>query len=451
MGDVSPGSEGIPNVPFLSLRSSSAAAKPGLSDFLKHHESPRSMKSGSSSIHSDNSRKARSIFSKKRRSSRRSARVIDEIKSTSSTEGKHSQEKDRSMELYQALENGSWKVLYERLLALKESTDVEKIAEILAIPHHDYESTLLHTAVWKAPPALTKVIMDMVSSLKDPSTLCLALDADGNTPLHLCCANLPLSNNNTVDVSVMKRLANAAPSALRLANEFGDTPMHMLVSSPVCCNEDGHNDDDESAAEEAVSCLLGIDENVCRLQDATGALPLHIALGCGAHEAVLMKLLEAAPTVATAKDELGMLPLHYCAAKGKTPLAVVDLLMEAHPESFTEVTVNGDTPLHILASNAATSMTYLSKERMSADTENMIMFLLGSARDDDDSRATDEASVISYAGHRRPLLACNKEQVRDGMLGFACLLRNVRWKLERVWFLLLIILYLFALETLVCR
>lgn len=421
MGDVSPGSQGIATI---SPPTRSNATSSALSDFLKQHESPRSTKSGGGgSIHSNDSRKARSIFSKHKSSSsssKRPPKVINEGKSmsTSSAETGDFQEFQLSKQLFQAMNDGDWKTLYERLMDLKESYHDDKITRVLSLPDEaHFESTLLHTAVWKAPPALTKVLMDTIPSSQDAISLYLCTDVDGNTPLHLCCANLPISQNKKVDTSVLKRLAKAAPSALRLANEHGDTPLHMLVSSSVCCkSEDGddhnNNDIDEDIAQEAVAIVLDIDENACRLQDATGALPLHVAIGCGAHESVLMKLLEAAPTVATAKDEVGMLPIHYCAAYGKTPFAVVDFLMEAHPESFTEVTVNGDTPLHLLASNASVSMASLSTQRMNVDTENMIQLLLGARDDEYNSRATDEESVISYGGARRPLLAVNKEKVR---------------------------------------
>ena len=372
--------------------------------------SSRPSKLPPTSIHTRGSSSRRQASSRTTLLSRRheSKRYMDSPEAMSSEEQHDSEEEQIALDLFDAMDSGSWKMLFERLMSLKESSDDERIARVLQIPDTENKSTLLHTAVWKAPPALTKVLMDIIASTVDPTSIYLSTDADGNTPLHLCCANLPITNDGSVDVSVLKRLAKAAPHALLLANDFGDTPTHMLVSSPTCCNVE--DDKEVAVAEEAVTFLLALDEDICRLQDGTGALPLHVAIGCGANEVVLMKLLEAAPTVATAKDECGMLPIHYVAAHGKTPLAVVDFLMEAHPESYTEVTVNGDTPLHILASNAAVSMTELTTQRMDMETEKMIEFLLGSGRDDD-SRTDEENVISSVAGNRRPLLAGNKEQV----------------------------------------
>jgi ankyrin repeat protein len=380
-----------------------------LSDYLLHSNDDRSRKEGKGSMHSEDSRKARSILTKKSTRIHRHApppHVIQPTSPQNSEEKKidNSQEESLAMDLFQACEDCKWKVLYELMCGLQNSSD-EKMRRILGIPDTANESTILHICVWKAPPALTKFIMDII-----PQDLYLTTDADGNTPLHLCCGNLPIYSNGSTDVSVMKRLAKAAPHALHLANVHGDTPLHMLVSSPVCCNTE-HDEALALVAEEAVGYLLDMDENLCRLQDASGALPLHVAIGCGANEAILVKLFEAAPTVAAAKDEMGMLPIHYVAAFGKTPLTVVDLLMEANPESFTEVTVDGDTPLHILASNASTSMADLSTQRMNLETEKMIEFLVGGCGDDDASRATDEQSVTSYGGKIRPLIASNKEQM----------------------------------------
>lgn len=412
MGNTSPGSEGISDRPMMMTPSSNQRRKVAtLSDYLLNSNDDRSRKGGKGSMHSEDSRKARSILTKKSTRIHRHApppHVIQPTSPQNSEEKKidNSQEESLAMDLFQACEDCKWKVLYELMCGLQNSSD-EKMRRILSIPDTANESTILHICVWKAPPALTKFIMDII-----PQDLYLTTDADGNTPLHLCCGNLPIYSNGSTDVSVMKRLAKAAPHALHLANVHGDTPLHMLVSSPVCCNTE-HDEALALVAEEAVGYLLDMDENLCRLQDASGALPLHVAIGCGANEAILVKLFEAAPTVAAAKDEMGMLPIHYVAAFGKTPLTVVDLLMEANPESFTEVTVDGDTPLHILASNASTSMADLSTQRMNLETEKMIEFLVGGCGDDDASRATDEQSVTSYGGKIRPLIASNKEQVRQ--------------------------------------
>ena len=387
MGNVSPGSYGITNAPV--------GTQPPLT---LTELSPRSK--SSRSTHSTDG------GSRRRQSSKRRPEIVEEKTSVDENRATDSEEQQIAMDLFKSIESCSWKALYERMLKLKETPDT--MLRVLSVEdtEDEHDPTILHLFVWKAPPALTKYIMDMIPS--SHQELYLTTDADGNTPLHLCCANLPICHDGSIDTSVMKRLAKAAPKALHIANNYGDTPLHLLVSSPTCCTTD---EEVAATAEEAIASLMDIDESICRLQDATGALPLHVAISCGANEVVLVKLFEASPTIANAKDECGMLPIHYVAAHGRTPLAFVDLLMEAYPDSIFEVTINGDTPLHILASNASVSMTDLSTQRMDIETERMIEFLMGSHRDDD-SKATDEESVISFAGNRRSLLATNKEQVR---------------------------------------
>jgi hypothetical protein len=70
------------------------------------------------------------------------------------------------------------------------------------------------TLLLHAPPALTKLLLDLlVPNNADSQDLFTARDADGNTPLHLTCANsMPITaRSGTVDIVVVKRLADAAP------------------------------------------------------------------------------------------------------------------------------------------------------------------------------------------------------------------------------------------------
>jgi ankyrin repeat protein len=323
------------------------------------------------------------------------------------------QENQFASQLHRAIDSCSWQDLYHGLTALQDTP--EKILPVLEHTDAHHQSTILHTAAWKAPPALTKFLLDIVPKNANSLELFTARDADGNTPLHLVCANLPITASGTVDILVMKRLAEAAPQVLHMHNSQGDTPLHMLVSSPICCmSVDDDDDDDEEAtlllSQEAVSCLLGLSEDICYTQDSTGATPLHTAIYSGANEHVLVQLMEVAPLVVKVPDARGMLPLHYAAAFGRTPLAFVELLVMAYPNAIREVTVNGDTPLHLLASNASVSMANLSTRRMDVDTEKMIGLLMGSEQDDDDDDDSDQGDGDD--GKQMPLLVANAERVR---------------------------------------
>ena len=322
--------------------------------------------------------------------------------------------------LHRALNSCSWKALCECLIALQDTP--QKLIPVLSDTDTEHQSTVLHTSVWKAPPPLTKFILDLLAPLNDADTLFMARDMDGNTPLHLCCANLPITNSGSPDTGVMKRLAEAAPHVLQMGNSQGDTPLHMLVSSSLCCV----TTDDQQAAtvsKEAVSCLLALSEDIAYLQDSTGATPLHTAIASGANEWVLFQLFETAPSVAKVPDERGMLPLHYAAAFGHTPLTIVELLVEAYPDAITEVTVNGDTPLHLLASNAYLNRADLLTHRMDVDTEKIIGLLTGSERDEyvHDSENED--------GKQKPLLVANAEKMNPL---HCCALFNAPSQLSRL-------------------
>lgn len=308
-----------------------------------------------------------------------------------------------AIELHSSLATCSWQSFHEIFVALQAAPD--KVAEILSIPDSEHQSTVLHTVVWKAPPGLIKFVLDSLIELGNADGTFMARDSDGNTPLHLCCGNLPVKENGMPDAGVLKRLAEAAPQALYLQNSHGDTPLHMLVSSPACCVS---ADDDEGAvvAEEAVSSLLDISSDVLLLRDSTEATPLHTAIGSGANELVLVKLLETAPDVAKMVDNRGMLPLHYAAGFGRTPFNFVELLVMTHPDAITAVTHNGDSPLHLLASNASVSMADLSTQRIDANRENMISVLMGASTDADDDDSDDEDG-----SKQKPLLISNAEKV----------------------------------------
>ena len=336
---------------------------------------------------------------------RRPVSVDDEDEHSGDENGtsNRTEEEKIAFELSKALEDCSWEELYERIVSLQDSP--EMIARALAVlDTDDHQSTLLHTMVWKAPPALTRFLMDLVTSPRDAIAVYTAQDADGNTPLHLYCANLPVSQGEHIDIDILKQLVKAAPRALQLQNSQGDSPLHLLVSSPAC-SAAVNVDEAVISAEEAVSVLLQSSAETALLQDSTGATPLHTAIASGAHEDVLLRLFEAKPEAAKVADERGMLPLHYAAAFGDTPLTIVELLVEADPDAITAVTVNGDTPLHILTSNASTSMAYLETGRMKSETRTLIELLLGPGGNDDS--ATD-----TRGGERRPLFMENNEKVR---------------------------------------
>merc|ERR1719203_1736351 len=211
--------------------------------------------------------------------------------------------------------------------------------------------------------------------------------------LHLCCGNLDcgradevLGNGNgstengtkdggVVDyLAVLREIIHSAPAKVwTTQNSEGDTPLHMLVSSPLCCSSDwrssnnnnngnGNNNNAMSSgneirvklAQEAIVLALSSPNAIeaCLLPERTGATPLHIALASGAHSCIIDSLLAASPEAIRAEDMRGMLPLHWAAAFGRHSYAVLKKLVEEYPMGLVAGTVDGDIPLHLAVSNA---------------------------------------------------------------------------------------------------
>lgn len=161
-----------------------------------------------------------------------------------------------------------------------------------------------------------------------------------------------------------------------MKNSEGDTPLHMLVTSPLCASERLVASDDRksssasaSSSSNSSSCARtalravrlalasGTDpsrgaEAALVSRERTGATPLHVALAHGAHDGVCLALLDAAPSASAVEDERGLLPLHWAAAFGRTSSSVVRALVEEHERALVKPSVDGDVPLHLAVSNA---------------------------------------------------------------------------------------------------
>jgi ankyrin repeat protein len=274
--------------------------------------------------------------------------------------------------LHPFLKKCHWKDLLECVATLNHFKRPDEIHEALS-NRDDHEATALHTAAWKAPPKLAQLMLDLIPHEERKKYL-LSLDSDGNTPLHLACANL----DEHVDFSIIKRVLVMAPEALGMGNNSGDSPLHLLVSSPGFCR--GVDFAIEAAAEEAITSLLKIVSDVANIRNASGATLLHVAIAHGAHERVLVKLLNMAPGVAIIPDNHGMLPVHYMAAFSGTPFTFVGQLICAFPEGITSQTENGDTPLHLLISNAHKHVK--KGQFLDRNTTKLVELLVGSDVED---------------------------------------------------------------------
>ena len=280
--------------------------------------------------------------------------------------------------LHQSLATASWPDLYTHLTGLSKIEDkvgLSEIAATLSQPHPKYGGTVLHVASWKAPPALAiQMIRLMPKESREMSVLLGIRDGEGNTPLHLCAGNLDLRIDTTTPpeeekveidhLGVLREIVSSttgdSSKSWTVQNSEGDTPLHMLVSSPLCTAEKNSkepsptNEVKEKLAKEAITLALSTPEGIeaCLLQERTGGTPLHIALASGAHDCVIEALLSASPASARIEDSRGMLPLHWAGAFGKANYSMVKKLVEEYPKALISCTVDGDIPLHLAVSNA---------------------------------------------------------------------------------------------------
>lgn len=319
------------------------------------------------------------------------------------------------LNLHMDLENCSWSLLDQHLVHLSKRPDLILRTMLQIDPSHG-NATPLHTACWKAPPLLALHMISLLPRIgPHMEHVCLVLDVDGNTALHLCAANIcqdfqhnrirgattssnndnryqdfvekGSSVNNDEEIvcypsipgfrgeDVIEALVLSAPQALIIQNNEGDTPLHLAVSSSFSTSY-------------AVSILAKEGSSkACFLQDCTGACPLHAAIANNVKDDVLAVLLEAAPEVARIADNQGLLPLHYVAAFCHTPVAFVQRLIKAYPDAIFSQTVDGDTPLHLAISNCK------SEDELTIST---VELLLGNYSVDD---------------CRNPIFIANKEKL----------------------------------------
>ena len=256
------------------------------------------------------------------------------------------------------LENGSWEEMY-RLLVEMDHYPGEVFDKMLKSG-----SEAFHTTAWKSPPEIAKKFFDMLT----PShyNILTSTDADGNTPLHLCCANLESYDVKTpggeqiVDLSILKVLLERAPQCLRIQNKENDSPLHLFLSSKLVSRFIQPGESLDAHAVEALELImekvLVLDlSDYYLLRDLSGATPLHVAIANEACKTILEYLINVAPAACKSEDTLGLTPLHYAAAFMQTPAVMVERIIEQYSYSVCHKTHYGDTPLHLLIRNSGDS------------------------------------------------------------------------------------------------
>lgn len=319
--------------------------------------------------------------------------VQKDLYNDETTDEEGDEEEEDQEDLHRLLHKGDWSILKEILLQLKED-DFAIGAALTKL--NKKKNTPVHVAVWKAPPALVKVMFDLISDSLEED-LFLLTNREGNTILHLACANLDVDHTGKVDLTIIKRLVRGGPDAMAMQNNDGDTPLHLLVASPLC-----HRDQPKhvaTAAKDIVTAFLKLNDDPLLMQDSARTTPFHVAIAHKAHERIITRMMDFDPNgiQASLPDEKGMLPLHYIAAFGNVSCEVVKRLIQTYPTSILSVTDDGDTPLHTLASNA---YNYVQPSKSLEHNLTIITVLL--------------LGMNSHVG-TSPLLITNKEDVSISM------------------------------------
>ena len=283
-------------------------------------------------------------------------------------ENKNNNEETKDIEPYKskynlhlALNNCAWEDLYNLLRELSVHTD--QIMPEISVKSND-DASVLHTACWKAPVGLIHIIIKLLPTQGDQAkTLYLKKDKDGNTPLHLLCANLMPYNDEhskpVLDISVMETLITKAPEVLTMQNIQGETPLHLFVTSYAASISKfttfQPSFDITSKTTEALSKIFDNlpSKQYAMIKDNTGATPFHAALASGADESILMTYLDYCPAICKVEDGNGMLPLHYAGAFLNIQAAVVKKMIEVYQYGTCHESKFGDTPLHVLVRNSA--------------------------------------------------------------------------------------------------
>mmetsp|Transcript_7043 Transcript_7043/g.12336 ORF Transcript_7043/g.12336 Transcript_7043/m.12336 type:complete len:867 (+) Transcript_7043:91-2691(+) len=194
----------------------------------------------------------------------------------------------------------------------------------------DYETTPLHLACRNCPP------LDIVNMLltASPRTVELA-DSFGWLPLHYACAN-----EASEDVLVM--LAEQYPTSKTSVDKRKRTPLHFAL---------GHT---ERPANVATVVLLS-GTGAALMADENGMLPLHYACAYGATEQALRVLTDENIQTITATDNRGRTPLHFALGNADRPASpgVVGLLLSQNPAVVNSVDLDGQLPIHLLATQAS--------------------------------------------------------------------------------------------------
>merc|ERR1712038_246617 len=190
--------------------------------------------------------------------------------------------KKTSIDLHKVLEHCAWATLYSHIKTLSDRREL--VQSVFSSKQSG--STPLHTMVWKAPPFCTLAAIRVLVKSKDTALLAMK-DRDGNTPLHLFCANLEFHEQHEDDedvdmiyLDILELMVKLTPRVLSMHNGEGDTPLHLFCASPAVCMKTELEDKPlkEKRKIALKSLLQDFGHESSFLTDKSGATPLHVAI-----------------------------------------------------------------------------------------------------------------------------------------------------------------------------
>ncbi len=329
--------------------------------------------------------------------------------------------KNTSIDLHKVLEHCAWATLYSHIKTLSDRR--EMVQSVFSSKQSG--STPLHTMVWKAPPFCTLAAIRVLVKSKDTALLAMK-DRDGNTPLHLFCANLEFHEQHEDDedvdmiyLEILELMIKLTPRVLSMHNGEGDTPLHLFCASPAVCMKTELEDKPlkEKRKIALKSLLQNFGHESTFLTDKSGATPLHVSIAHAVDDLIIMMLLRVGGSkVLHMEDDRGMIPLHYAAAYVHNSHTVVAKMIEIYPESIYHKTHNKDTPMHLLVSNACQKTSQISintafNGKLDRNTVKVVELLLGKSARFSVYQYEDEDKESSTSKKRCPLLVQNREKV----------------------------------------
>jgi ankyrin repeat protein len=225
-------------------------------------------------------------------------------------------------------------------------------ATISPSPSISLPSLLLHTMCWKAPPSLAlkllRIIAGAVRSPRDRDSpddsetdnpvallrhLATAVDADGNTPLHLCAANTCCTTTGTGTGTYGIPQQQQQQQHMEQGQALTSTLPHNRQRQQIQVQQRQRHLQLQLVLElQVLHALLQLDPDACVRQNQQGDTPLHLLLIHGPATMVqsvgIVLSHEQGRQALLLHDAAGQTPLHVAIAHS-APLVVLDALMDA--------------------------------------------------------------------------------------------------------------------------